>query len=118
MSSVRTCVYLLLNVQECCFIGLKKPEVPSIPTVEYESELCRLWYKLDDQFFVPKSNVQLLVRVPSMTWHPLYDSLGILYLQLLEHEIQEMVYEAELAGINSGAAHNYLGFEISFKGNE
>ncbi len=89
---------------------------PSIPFLAYNSDFCRLWFKKDDTFFVPKSVFQVLVRVPMMTWHPLYNLFAILFIKMLQNDIQEMLYEAELAGISSGASHCFNGFELTFKG--
>ena len=51
-----------------------------------------------------------------MTWHPLYNVLAIMFIKLLQNEIQETIYEAELAGLTIGAAHFFNGFELTFKG--
>ncbi|KAG8972932.1 Insulinase (Peptidase M16), partial [Tulasnella sp. 427] len=64
-----------------------------------ETAKSTLWYKKDDQFWVPKANVDLLIISPLITMTPKHNVASRLYVDLIRDSLTEFAYDADLAGL-------------------
>ena len=70
------------------------------PELLRDSELSRLWYKRDDQFWVPKTNVDILLHSPVLNNTPRNAVLARLFCDLYRDSITEDTYDADLAELS------------------
>ncbi|KAI8581774.1 hypothetical protein K450DRAFT_231119 [Umbelopsis ramanniana AG] len=71
----------------------KKPElIKDTPTI-------RLWHKKDDTFWVPRTNMWILLRNPSADVSPANSVKTKLYTELLVDSLNVYSYDAEVAGL-------------------
>ncbi|KAI9667185.1 MAG: Insulinase (Peptidase M16) [Alyxoria varia] len=72
------------------------------PSLIRNDEAVRLWYKKDDQFWVPKANVRVHLRNPVCASTPRTLAMACLFVELVQDHLNEYSYDAEIAGL----AHN------------
>lgn len=129
----------LLNFKPTDFedLALPKPnsfipsnfEVPGMPKEVDESlkpakrpllirhtPLSRLWHKKDDQFFVPKANVFVLLRSPLLDATPSNAVKSRLFVELVKDALTEYSYDAELAGLGYNIESQADGIGLSVDG--
>ncbi|GAA5970032.1 hypothetical protein JCM11641_000241 [Rhodosporidiobolus odoratus] len=70
------------------------------PEAILNTELSRVWWKKDDQWWVPRAGTFFLLRSPLIDSTPLNAVSTRLYLDLVRDSLQEYAYDAELAGIS------------------
>ncbi|KAI7847937.1 Metalloenzyme, LuxS/M16 peptidase-like protein [Circinella umbellata] len=70
------------------------------PDLIQETNMLRLWYKQDDTFWIPKTNVWILFRNPLTYATPRNAVISTLYISLLEDSLTEYSYNAEVAGLS------------------
>lgn len=76
----------------------------------------RLWYKKDDQFWVPQANLSITLRNPVCNLSPRASVMATCYVQLVHDALGEYTYDAELAGLDYGLGSYSAGFSISIQG--
>ncbi|ORX57728.1 hypothetical protein BCR36DRAFT_277844 [Piromyces finnis] len=69
------------------------------PELIINNEIIRIFYKKDDQYNNPKTNITISFISPQIDISPLNHLMTIIYVGLLEESINEMSYYASLAGI-------------------
>ncbi|XP_077297928.1 insulin-degrading enzyme-like [Arctopsyche grandis] len=92
------------------------PESKEYPTIVYDTPLMRVWYKQDDEYFLPKMNTFFEFVSPISNSDPLNYSLNSLFISLLEDSLNEHTHAAGLAGINYYIYDNENGFSIQTYG--
>ena len=100
-------------------LDVEKKEVkePAVhPTLLRNDDLVRLWFKKDDQFFVPKANTYVVLRSPMASMTPLRHVLSVMYCSLVEDSLEEYSYDAELAGLGYSVGADDTGFDVSVHG--
>ncbi|KAK3698064.1 metalloprotease [Vermiconidia calcicola] len=100
-------------------LDVEKKEVkgPAVtPTLIRNDENVRTWWKKDDQFWVPKANIDVCLRSPLTNLTPLMAVMGQLYKELVEDSLTEYAYDAELAGLGYNLAHHPQGFDVAISG--
>lgn len=121
------------NVQECAELYLPAPNpflperfiVPICPALEepkhaperiHENQILTLWYKQDDTFEQPKSQVNLIFRSGEgkISSSALRSQQALLFKDLLKHTL--ILYDAKLAGLNYEFAVLAEGFEVKISG--
>ncbi|CAL1699584.1 unnamed protein product [Somion occarium] len=83
-------------------------EPAKIPTCVRQTDYSSLWYKKDDQFWVPKAHVKVDIKSPMAYCTARQAVLTRLLTDLLEDDLSEVTYDAELAGLDY-AVNNYRG---------
>lgn len=86
------------------------------PTLIRNDEACRVWFKKDDQFWVPKANVKVLLRSPVASLTPLNAVMTRLYVDLIEDNLNTYAYDAEIAGLRYGLSESQQGLIIECSG--
>ncbi|KIP05202.1 hypothetical protein PHLGIDRAFT_129039 [Phlebiopsis gigantea 11061_1 CR5-6] len=92
-------------------------DVPArVPEKVQESTRASLWFKKDDQFWVPKARVQLRIRTPYARLTPRHAVLTSLYTNLVEDTLAEIAYDATIAGLDYGVSSTAEGIHVSVSG--
>ncbi|OCH85237.1 LuxS/MPP-like metallohydrolase [Obba rivulosa] len=86
------------------------------PTCIRRTVVSALWYKADDQFWVPKAEVRLEIRSPSAHGSPRQAVLTRLLADLVEDALSEIAYDAELAGLTYSISSLRSGLSVSVGG--
>lgn len=100
-------------------LDVEKKEVaePAIaPTLIRNDQNVRTWFKKDDQFWVPKANINLCLRSALVNTTPFYSLMASIYKELVEDSLNEYSYNADLAGLEYGIAHHSVGLDIDISG--
>ncbi|KAK3679815.1 metalloprotease [Recurvomyces mirabilis] len=100
-------------------LDVEKKEVstPAVtPTLIRSTNSVRTWFKKDDQFWVPKANLNVHLRTPLLNITPLTAVTGHLYKELVEDALNEYAYDAELAGLDYNISPHSQGFDVSVSG--
>ncbi|KAG8188554.1 hypothetical protein JTE90_007162 [Oedothorax gibbosus] len=75
-------------------------EVTKYPVLIKNTPMCRLWFKQDDEFLLPKANLTFSIKSPMAYVDPFHFNLCHIYLQLVTDSLNEYSYAAELAGLS------------------
>ena len=100
-------------------LDVEKKEVAKpaiIPKLIRNDENVRCWFKKDDQFWVPKANINVCLRSPLVSLTPLMAVMGQLYKELVEDSLVEYAYDAELAGLDYSIQYHSQGLDIVVSG--
>ena len=76
----------------------------------------RTWFKKDDQFWVPKANIQITLRTPVCWMTPLAYMLTNMYRELVEDALNEYAYNAEIAGLSYEVTYHAQGLDVKVAG--
>nr|CDJ85655.1 Peptidase M16 domain containing protein [Haemonchus contortus] len=69
------------------------------PRVIYDDVWCRIWFKQDDEYKLPKMVTKLSVTAPIIAADPRSTMLSSMFLWCLNDALTEETYNAELAGL-------------------
>lgn len=95
----------------------KEIEEPSItPTLLRDTNNVRLWHKKDDQWWVPKAHVYMIMKSPSILNSAKASVTTRLFNELLLDEMNEYAYDAECAGFAYSIESTGDGILIHVKG--
>ncbi|BDA50691.1 Insulin-degrading enzyme [Coccomyxa sp. Obi] len=86
------------------------------PAVCHESPLLRMWHKPSTRFDTPKAVIYLHFACPEAYTSPEAAVLTRLFVKLLSDYLNEIAYDAELAGLSWGLNATKSGFLVSFFG--
>ncbi|KAK3316094.1 putative metalloprotease [Apodospora peruviana] len=86
------------------------------PTLIRHDDNVRVWWKKDDQFWVPKANIRLLLRSPVASLTPLNAVMTRLYVELVLDSLRKYAYNAEIAGLRYSLSESVRGLNLEFNG--
>jgi insulysin len=86
------------------------------PKLIRNDEHVRTWYKKDDQFWVPKALVNIVMRSPLAYVTPRCTLMAQMYCALVQDALNEYSYDADIAGLEYSLGSDILGPQISLKG--
>ncbi|KAI2864641.1 hypothetical protein CBS12448_2857 [Aspergillus niger] len=86
------------------------------PTLVRHDDHVRVWFKQDDQFWVPKANIKILLRSPIVSLTPRHAVMTRLYVELVEDSLIEYAYNADKAGLSYAISESSQGLNIELKG--
>ncbi|KAJ9144507.1 putative Metalloprotease [Pleurostoma richardsiae] len=86
------------------------------PTLILHDDNVRVWFKKDDQFWVPKANIRLLLRSPVASLTPMNAVMTRLYIELVEDSLRKYAYDADIAGLRYSLSESVRGLNIEFNG--
>lgn len=87
------------------------------PKLLSETEKCRLWYKPDNVFDMPKVNIMALLCTSAAASTSAVDSvLSTLYTEVLQEHTNDFTYLASMASLHSSIHNNTRGIELSVSG--
>ncbi|EUC29549.1 hypothetical protein COCCADRAFT_8266 [Bipolaris zeicola 26-R-13] len=76
----------------------------------------RIWWKKDDQFWVPKANVHIYFRTPMTNVTARVTLLCTLYRELVNDALVEYAYDADIAGLVYDFTNHISGLSITVSG--
>ena len=91
-------------------------EPSKIPRLIRNDESARTWWKKDDQFWVPKGNVIVMLRNPLASATPASSVKTKMYCELVKDDLVEYSYDAEIAGLDYGLGSYGLGLDVDVSG--
>ena len=100
-------------------LSVEKKEVTEpakAPTLIRHDDHVRLWFKKDDQFWVPKANVEVTLRNPLVWSTPANLIKAKIYSELVRDALVEYSYDAELAGLSYHLSASVFGLDVSVSG--
>ena len=88
-----------------------------IPRCFVDTSMCRLWYKPDTMFEMPKVNVMMLLRTPTAyLYGPKHSVMASLWVEIAREDCNEFTYAASMAGLHCDFANTREGLEIHVSG--
>ena len=100
-------------------LKVEKKEVPEpskAPKLIRNDEGVRLWWKKDDQFWVPKANIEIFFRNPLVSVTPANACKAKFYCELVKDVLEEYSYDAEIAGLGYSLHGTLHGVELELSG--
>ncbi|RXW22316.1 hypothetical protein EST38_g3526 [Candolleomyces aberdarensis] len=100
-------------------LDVEKREVKEIlkrPHLIRQTPLSTLWHKKDDRFWVPKANIMIDIRSPSVNKSARTSVLTRLYSDLVTDSLTEFSYDADLAGLSYSLFSHSTGLYITMSG--
>jgi len=87
------------------------------PRLSVDTDGCRLWYKPDNVFDMPKVNIMVLLRTAEASSKTTRASvLSLLYSQILQEHSNDFTYLASMASLHSNISNGPRGLEITVSG--
>ena len=86
------------------------------PKLIRNDEAARTWWKKDDQFWVPKGNVTVIMRNPLSSAAPANTVRTKMFCELVKDALVEYSYDADIAGLEYDLASSKPGLEIDVSG--
>jgi insulysin len=75
-----------------------------------------VWFKKDEQLWVPKAHIKLFLRTPVASLTPINAVMACLYVDLAEDSLNEYAYNADRAGLSYSLSENTQGLNIQLSG--
>ncbi|MDX1514890.1 MAG: insulinase family protein, partial [Gammaproteobacteria bacterium] len=75
-----------------------------------------IWHKQDQSFSTPKADFYVSVRSPVVNDSPVNDALSRLYVAMVNDQLNEFSYPADLAGLSYSLYRHVRGFTIRVSG--
>ncbi|RPD65209.1 LuxS/MPP-like metallohydrolase [Lentinus tigrinus ALCF2SS1-6] len=91
-------------------------EPKKYPTLVKRTERAQLWYKKDDQFWVPKARVRIVIKNPLTYATAKHALMTRLFVDLVEDALAEVTYDADLAGLSYSVSNDVDGIVVSVGG--
>ncbi len=80
------------------------------------SDKLEVWHRTDTSFRVPRANLNVNIHTPAANRSARSTVLTILYTQLINEQLNEFSYPANLAGLGYSLSHNRRGLGIRISG--
>jgi len=91
-------------------------EPATAPKLIRNEDNVRVWFKKDDQFWVPKANVQIILRSPLCNMSPSSAVISQVFVELVQDSLDEYAYNAEIAGLRYDLDSNSVGVHVTVSG--
>lgn len=82
------------------------------PVIIYDTPMMRVWFKQDHEFKKPKTIMNFDFTSPMAYSDPLNCNLTHMFVQLLKDQLNEYLYEAELAGLRFAVSNTSNGISV------
>jgi len=100
-------------------LDVEKKEVgepAKMPKLIRNDENVRIWWKKDDQFWVPKANVHIYFRTPIAAVTARIQLMCTLYRELVNDALSEYSYDADISGLVYDFTNHLNGLSITVTG--
>lgn len=95
----------------------KEVEVPSKePKLIRHDDNVRIWWKKDDQYWVPKANVHIYFKTPITSATARVTLLCTLYRDLVNDALVEYSYDADISGLSYDFTNHLNGLSVTISG--
>ena len=88
-------------------------DVTEFPIIINDTPYMRVWFKQDTEFLKPKTIMIIDFSNPIVYIDPLNCNLTHLFVQLFQDQLNEYLYEADLAGLRFNVANTTYGISVS-----
>ncbi|KAK9789047.1 hypothetical protein WJX73_010500 [Symbiochloris irregularis] len=95
---------------------LLQEEAAPKPSIIHQTRLTTLWHRLNTSFDLPKAAVIIQITFPESYATPEAAVLEKLLAQIIHDQLNEVAYDAELAGLRFAVNAGSEGFTINFSG--
>lgn len=99
---------------KCCSISSAAPA--NAPELVHSTRMSKLWFKQDDKFFVPKTNANFLICLPSMTKSVSNYVCAKIYMKVVNDALKQVLYQANSANLEFDVGIRDLDIEVTFSG--
>lgn len=86
------------------------------PTIIHETEYCRVWYKQDNEFLLPKTNIRFEFVSPFAYLDPMSCNMTYMFVSLFKDALLEYAYAAQLAGLKWELTNTKYGMVLGIGG--
>lgn len=86
------------------------------PKLVRNDDSARVWFKKDDKFWVPKAHVQVILRQHLSGLTARTAMLAAMFRSLVEDELVEYSYDADIAGLGYGLGDYKAGIHVTVSG--
>lgn len=87
------------------------------PRMVLDTDRCRLWYKPDNVFDMPKVNIMALIRTKAASTMSVVESvMALLWTQIFNEHSNEFTYLASMANLHSSVVHLQRGIDVAVSG--
>jgi len=86
------------------------------PVLILDTDRCRLWYKPDNVFDMPKVNVMALIQSSVVSESPEMSVLSMLWVEMIQDQLNEFSYLASMAGLHCSVSESRTGIQLSLSG--
>ena len=83
-----------------------------IPELVYSDEVLDVWYKHFGKFAKPRTNVMCMLSTPAAYMSPEAAVMTQLFAQIVEEELNEFAYDADIAGLRFQVSASVRGLEL------
>lgn len=87
-------------------------DVKPYPTILHDTPIMRIWFKQDTEFRKPKTIMNFDFSSPMAYSDPLNCNLTHMFVHLFKDQLNEYLYEAELAGLRFGVSNTANGVSV------
>ncbi|KAJ8083457.1 metalloprotease [Marasmius tenuissimus] len=86
------------------------------PYLTLDTPTTKLWHKKDDQFWAPHANMKIFMKSPYVEQSARTAVLSSLFTDLVEDSLEEITYDAQVAGLSYRCLDTTNGLYVSFSG--
>jgi len=86
------------------------------PRLLLDSDKCRVWYKPDNVFDMPKVNVMVLLQSSIVSVSVVDSVLSLLWTQIVQEHSNDFTYLASMASLHSAVVNSSRGIELTVSG--
>jgi len=86
------------------------------PKLLIDNNICRLWFKPDNVFSMPKVNVIARMKTPKVSESPVASVLASMYVQVLREHCTDFTYLASMASLHCAFVTDKDGIELHVSG--
>lgn len=88
-------------------------DAQKFPIILYDTPVIRVWFKQDTEFLKPKTILNFDFSSPMAYADPLNCNLTHMFVQLFKDQLNEYLYQAELAGLRLSVSNTASGISVS-----
>ena len=92
------------------------PEPAKTPKLIRHGPNLRVWYKKDDQFWVPQANIKIHFRIPACGADARAFAMTAIIRALIEDSLSEYTYDLRIAGLEYSLSQGSTGIGVSVSG--
>ncbi|KAK9508348.1 hypothetical protein O3M35_005934 [Rhynocoris fuscipes] len=89
---------------------------PPNPVIIQETPVCRVWYKQDNEYLLPKANMRFEFISPLAYLDPVSCNMTYMFVMLFKDALLEYAYDAQLAGLRWELTNTKYGMVLAIGG--
>ncbi|WP_372781214.1 insulinase family protein [Litorivivens sp.] len=97
-------------------LSLRAGEGSTTPQQVVNTSRVGAWHMLDKRFAIPKGNLNILIRSPSVSRDPERQAAAEIWVRMVRDELNAFAYPAQIAGLNYSLHARWDGIELEIRG--